>query len=488
MKVQDLRASPLVNGANAISARIVASWNAFATRWNPVVVIVVAWAVLTWPLLIWRGFHGDEGLAVTAARSALEDGHWITPYLYNTRFVERPTLLSWMIAAVSSPFGSVSQFTARLPVIVFLLAGCWLIFALLRRVSASVPAALLGALLFLACPIVQRAYALATADMVLAVLLFIAFIVWWDGYHAGRISIGRWSAIGGVLALAGLMKGPQPVAYFALGIGLFILITRSWRQLPGFILAGVICVIPIAAWYGYVYSPGDEGNWAAFMRFKPAAPLSNPVEAIFHLFSETMPAALLAIAFFVSIRLYGSERLQPGFLKATLCYGLAATVAVLFWPGGSTTRYFFPLIPPMCVLAGLGYDAFMKKEPLAVLPGLATGFGILVYAFVYSDIATPLLPRLSRSAQLDAARIAEMVKAVPAPIFRSEDTGLNVFALVPGRIRSENLDALKSIPAPAWIAVQPKWAQALIAARPNKLRVVMQFGQDEEWQLLRLDK
>ncbi len=474
--------------ATTIAARIVALWNAFATRWNPVVVIVIAWAVLTVPLVFLRGFHSDEGVAVTVARSAVEDGYWLTPHIFNTRFVERPTLLSWMIAALSAPFGSVSQFTARLPVILFLLTGCLLIYAMLRRASSSMPAALLGAALFLACPIVVRAYVMATADLPLAVLLFISFILWWNGYHAGRISLARWTAIGGTLALAGLMKGPQPVSYFAIGIGLFILITRSWKQISGFILAGVVCVIPIAAWYGYVYSPGDEGNWATFMRFSPATPLANPVEAIFHFFSETLPAALLAIAFFIAQGFYGSERLPPGFIKAMLCYGFAATVVILFWPGGSTTRYFFPLILPLCVLGGLGYDALMKKEPIAVVPGLAIGFGVLVYAFVYSDIATPLFPRLFRSAQIDSAHIGQLVKAVPAPIYRTGGVGLNVFTLVPGRITNTDIAALKTIAGPAWLAVEPEEANALIAARPNALKVVMPFGQDEEWRLLRLEK
>jgi 4-amino-4-deoxy-L-arabinose transferase-like glycosyltransferase len=488
MKIQDLRASPLILGANTFAARIVDRWNGFATHWNPVGVILMAWAVLAVPLVFLRGFHSDEGVAVTIARSALEDGYWVTPHIYNTRFVERPTLLSWMIAAVSAPFGSVSEFTARLPIVLFLLAGCWLIYALLRRVGSSIPAALLGVALFLACPIVMRGYALATADLPLAVLLFISFIVWWDGYSAGRVSLARWIAIGGVLALAGLMKGPQPVSYFALGIGLFILITRSWRQIPGFILAGIICVIPLAAWYGYVYSPGDEGQWAAFMRFSPAASLADPVEAVLRLISETLPGALLAIAFFIAKAIYGSESLPAGFIKALLCYGGTAAVAILFWPGGSTARYFFPLILPLCVFGGLGYDALMKKEPLAAASGLVVTFALLAYSFVYTDIAAPLMPKEFRSAQIDARRIAGLVKAEPAPIFRTGDAGLNVFTLVPGHITNTDVAALKTVAGPAWIAVYPEEAQALMAARPNTLRVVIPFGQDDEWRLLRLDK
>ena len=63
----------------------------------------------------------------------------------------------------------------------------------------------------------MRSYVMITADMPLAVLLFLAFVLWWDGYASGTLGFGRWIAIGLVLALAGLMKGPQPVSYFALG-------------------------------------------------------------------------------------------------------------------------------------------------------------------------------------------------------------------------------------------------------------------------------
>src|SRR6185437_97957 len=210
MRMQDFRTSPAFVTASKVAERPVAFWNVLATRWNPIGVILVAWAVLAMPLVFLRGFHSDEGVAVNVARAALEDGYWITPHIFNTRFVERPTLLSWITAAISVPFGSVSEFTARLPIVLFLLTGCLLIYALLRRVGSSIPAALLGAALFLACPIVIRAYAMATADLPLAVLLFISFFVWWDGYRAGRISLARWATVGSVLALAGLLKGPQP--------------------------------------------------------------------------------------------------------------------------------------------------------------------------------------------------------------------------------------------------------------------------------------
>ena len=207
--------------------------------------------------------------------------------------------------------------------------GCLLIYFLLRKV---------GAALFLACPLVLRAYVMITADLPLAVLLFLAFLLWWDGAAKGSIkgSIGlsRWIAIGVVLALAGLLKGPQPIAYFALGVGVFVLGRRSWWQLPGLVLAGLICAVPLALWYAAIYRPGDEGIWAAFMRVRPNLIFSGPLQASVRLLSETLPAALAAAVYLIARWFNGRDRAPRDSswrLRATLssrrsssCFGRVA--------------------------------------------------------------------------------------------------------------------------------------------------------------------
>jgi len=473
---------------STIPARIVAAWNAAAMRWNPIVVIVVAWALLAVPLVFFRGYNSDEGLAVSIARTALEDGDWLTPHMFNLRWIERPALLSWIIAALSAPFGSVSQVTARLPLILFLLLGCLLIDALLRKAAASVPAVLFGVALFLACPLVMRAYVMITADMPLAVLLFLAFVLWWDGHAEGSLGLGRWSLIGLVLALAGLMKGPQPISYFALGVGLFVLISRSWRQIPGLVLAGGIGAILLAAWYWHVYAAGDEASWAAFMRLRPVALLPGPLPASLKLFTETLPAALAAAAFLISLWRGGEKPERRAFVGALACYAFAASVVILFWPGGSAARYFFPMVPALAVLGGLGYDALAARRPLVVAPIMVLTAGLLAYALVYSVMAAPLLPTRFRETQIEAARITALVKAAPAPIYRTGDTALNILPYVPGRILNATPDELERVPAPAWIVLPTAEAAALTSRRPGKLRVVMPLGERDEWRLLRLDE
>ncbi len=472
---------------SALPARIVASWNAAAARWHPVGVIVVAWAVLAVPLVFFRGYTAHEGLAVSIARTALQTGDWLTPHMYNVRFVERPTLQSWIIAAISLPFGDVNQITARLPSVLFLLFGCLLIYWLLRRVAASVPAALLGVALFLACPLVMRSYVMITADLPLAVLLFFAFVLWWIGYAKDSISLTRWLAIGVVLALAALLKGPQPIGYFALGVGVFVVGTRSWRQIPGLVLAGVICAIPLAVWYILTYTPGDEATWGAFMRLaQPRETFSGPIGASVRVIADTLPAALLATAFLIAYGFREKRFVRPQFMAALACYAFVAAVLILFWPAGSTPRYYLPMVLPLCVFGGLGYDQLSVRRPQLVAPILVLTAGLLLYALAYS-VASPLLPQQFRQAQIEGARVTALVRAAPGPIYWSGDVALNLLPYLPLPIENRAFQELDTIHGPAWMIMSTADAETLLARRPSKLRIVTPLGDVEQWRLLRLD-
>jgi 4-amino-4-deoxy-L-arabinose transferase-like glycosyltransferase len=402
------------------------------------------------------------------------------------RWIERPTLLSWVIAAISAPFGEVNQITARLPIALSVLAGCLLIYWLLRQVSASVAAALFGAALFLACPLVIRSYVTITADLPLAVLLFLAFCLWWSGNAKGSISVLRWLAIGVVLAFAGLLKGPQPIAYFALGVGLYVLATRSWRQLPGLILAGLICAAPLAAWYAAVYTPGDEGSWAAFMRVRPAVLLPGPLGAGLDTLIDTVPAVLAAAAFLIGSAVRGREFVRPGFIAALACYAFTAAVVILFWPGGSLPRYYLPMVLPLSVFGGLGYDLFEARRPEIIAPILVLTAGLLIYALIYA-LVSPFLPRQYRQARIEAGELTALVQAAPAPIYRIGDVALNTLPYVPGRIVIATEVEMAAAPAPAWMILPADQAEALLARRPGKLRVVRPLGDVRQWRLLRLD-
>jgi hypothetical protein len=283
-----------------------------------------------------------------------------------------------------------------------------------------------------------------------------------------------------------LLKGPQPIGYFALGIGLYVLLTRSWRQLPGLILAGLICATPLAAWYAAIYTPGDEQTWGTFMRVHPAALFSSPPVAVVRTVGDALPALLLGGAFLVAQTLRPERTVVRGFVPALASYAFVAAVFVLFWPGGSTPRYYFPAILPLCVFAGLGYDRWSARRPEMIAPILILSAGLLVYALVYA-LASPFLPLQYRQARVEAGELTALVQAAPAPIYRIGDVALNVLPYVPGRIVIATVDEMAAAPAPAWMILPTDQADTLLARRPQELHVVRPLGDVGQWRLLRLD-
>jgi hypothetical protein len=202
---------------------------------------------------------------------------------------------------------------------------------------------------------------------------------------------------------------------------------------------------------------------------------------------DTLPATLAAAAFLIA-RAFGERGLlRPHFVAALASYAFAAALLTLFWPGGSTSRYYMPMLPPLAVFGGLGYDLLYRGRPDIVAPILVVTAALLVYALGYAA-ASPFFPKLFRHAEVDGARMAALVQAAPAPIYWSGDVALNILPYVPGRIRNVSMEQLADMAGPAWIVVAIPGADALIARRPNALHAVAPLGDREQWRLLRLDR
>jgi 4-amino-4-deoxy-L-arabinose transferase-like glycosyltransferase len=467
---------PRASAFQKSAQHVVRWWRSLASQEHALLYIIGIWALASVPQALLHGYHYVEGLTVAIAQSALDDGHWITPYIYNLRWIERPTILPAVIGTISLPFGHVYPFVARLPIILSLLAGILLVWRALLSV-ASKEAALFGAAIFLSCPIVIRYYVTSVADMPLAVLLFAAFLLWWNAYAAGRISMGRWIGIGCLLAVAALMKGPQPVAYFGLGVASFILLTSTWWQLPGLVVAGIVAAIPTASWYAYVFVPGDQNEWLRYTRLSSKGmiwprPFANGLDFFF----ETFPASLLATALLLTDARYVRKSVPHQFILALSCYAFACSFVVLFWPAEVNPRYILPMALPLCVLAGIAYDALSARRPALIAGSLAVMMGLLGYAIAHSVGDIVSTPAYSRS-KIVGEQIAELVRKAPAPIYRTNwSTAMNELSYVPAKILTIGPARIPAIARPAWIVVPTEEVSVLVAADHGRTKSVMTFG------------
>ena len=452
--------------------------------------IVLLWAMFVFPAISLRSFHYEEGNIVGIARSAIEDHRWLEPHLYGLRNVERPSLMSWIIAVLGIlAGGNVNQWVARAPAVLSLLSGCLLVFFLVRRYVSEL-AALFATLCFIASPMVLQKVVVAEADVLVSVILFAAFVVWWNGVEAGAVSFLRWFSLGAILALAALCKGPHPLAYFGLGIGAFHLLRRQWLHIAGLAVAGIIAGLISGAWYWAVYQPGDIQIWMAHSRLHGGASfwswVTDCVSFVGFVALETLPALILVAPFALIVSRPGTSK-SNDLVIALLLYASCCTAALVFWPD-ARGRYAMPAILALAAVAGLAFERYRVERPKLVHGSLGVGVILATYQIVLSWLIMPSVPEAFERTRNAARIVSAAVTAQPAPLYvLSESLNKNLIAYVREPMRVVTMPDLRTKPQPAWVLATPALEQRLRELLPDlsmSTRVVL--DSDETLHLLEL--
>ena len=194
----------------------------------------------------------DDVDAVQAqiGRTMLDSGDWVTARLDGIAYLEKSPLKYWMIACSFAAFG-VSDWAARLPVVLSILAICWLIGAI-GRWGFGQRAGFYAGLVFATSLGLFLFTRILIPDVVLTGT--IALSLWGmlraldaDEPRAKLWIYTAWSAIGAGLLLKGLIAALFPcgaaAVYLLLSRQLFV--KRTWQRLRPF--SGVALMLLIAA-------------------------------------------------------------------------------------------------------------------------------------------------------------------------------------------------------------------------------------------------
>ena len=432
--------------------------------------ILGAWAAASLPNLAVRSFRWEEGNYAVMARDMLARGDLLEPTIFGLRWAEKPALLAWLIAGVARLTGAVDEWSARLIPMLAILATALLVERFTRR-YASQPAALLAAMAFMFCPMLLRKIRIAEPDTIIAFLSFAALVVWWNGEERGRVSVGRWLACGGLLAALTMAKGPQPVGFFALGVGGYLVARRRWVALPGLALCLALPAAATLAWAATVYR-GDQdlSVWATYLRvhdlrFNVRHYLRERVRFALGLPIDLLPSTLLVPA---ALRAWWRTRRHdapPSPILPLAAYAGLCTLALVVWPG-TKTRYAMPIAPAVAVVAALAFGPLIRRRHWIAIAALAVTVGLFVYQVILVTLVIPYnvakygAPR-RRAPVLDAA-----IAASPAPVFTIGKAQSNKLFYLTHPILSVGPDdpVLKS---PAWVFASRRQLVRLRALRPD---------------------
>lgn len=452
------------------------------SQW-PILWVIGLFAVQAFPATIIRASNLEEGTILAIARGAVEDGHWLTPFIYGERFIEKPVLQSWMAALFGELGGGVTLWSLRIPHLCIFLAGALLVYSLLRSVTGK-SAAVFGALCWITMPVVAPKFINAEPDVVLATLLFAAFYVWWQGTSDDRMTFGRWACVTVLLALAGLTKGPQPIAYFTLGVGAYILLKQR-DQILAFLIANLCAGLVIGGWYALVYQHNDLATWKSYSRLSNTtsglATVRGHLDFIKSLAIEFLPGSILiGPAVMIAIRTWQTKTWRTRTLQtktwqtkrndlllAAVLYSLACTLLLLFWPGKVAARYAMPGTVTLAVVCGLMFEQWRDSHRKVIVSALFVTYLIFFGLLVRGWVVMPFWPQLFEQSRMAGAEISSAIQNRPDPLYVIQGSSeLNMLSYVRGRIQTVTLDDLARLKTDSVAMLLPDERQTLARQAP----------------------
>jgi 4-amino-4-deoxy-L-arabinose transferase-like glycosyltransferase len=328
--------------------------------------LVLFWAGLYLPGLDKSELQGEEARRILPGVAMLETGNWILPELNGRPYFRKPPLVNWAIAGSIHLTGERTEWAARLPSAVAVLALV-LVVAWTGSRWMPVAQAFVAALFVLTTVSILEKGRLAEIEAIYIMLTGIALAHWLAAWVNKETGWRLWLIPGVFLGLGILAKGPTHLLFFYALVIPALVLSREKRQLVSFWHFGALAVMAFifAVWYlPYRQATAGlnaEGVWVSQMKervdgsgFDLGSFLMNPPRA----FSNGLPWVLFAILWWKTGLFKGGESAPP------LPPRLALLVRALRWPlvicflgvllvPGMLPRYTLPVIPVIALLAAL---------------------------------------------------------------------------------------------------------------------------------------
>jgi 4-amino-4-deoxy-L-arabinose transferase-like glycosyltransferase len=376
----------------------------------------------------------DEAREVGIIQDIAERGRWALPRFNDSVFPDKPLLYHWLAAAVCVHDGACTERQVTLPsalsalllAIVIGLAG-----ALLFDTGTGV----VGAVLIGLTPSIFDRARVARPDVLLTMLLATALLVFYAWWQDGGRSRLRRRALGVLLGLAVLAKGPVGPAVAAVTMLLFLACRRDLgraRELlrvdvlvPACVIGGSWYVIALLGWGGAFADQhfvrrylGNVLGGDIAMGVQPSHSVLHHVTFYpLHVLLGTLPWTPLLIAALVWIWRNPDRRADARLQFLQIWIG---TVVVVFSVAALKLRhYVFPALPAAALLAA-PFTVELLRAPTGAttmsprrLMGFTVGIAVLVIAAASLWWTAGGVTMLSRSDRELADVIEGMVRTQP---------------------------------------------------------------------------
>ncbi len=357
-------------------------------RWEFTLLFLIG--ALTLPaLLINLGDHtfiDDEGIRSLVAFEMMESGDYIHTTMNDEAYYKKPPLYNWVLVAAFTITGSVNEWSARLPTVLFLLTFLVLIFFAIRRATGDTTMAFVVAALTLTSGrILFWDSFLGLIDMAFSMTIFGLFLWLYFRYRSRQwfaYFIGAWL----IAAIAFLLKGLPAVVFLGLSITAHLLSEKQWKKLfhPGQFMGAVLFLLLVGGYYWLRLEGADPETvfGTLFTESAQRTPthhgigkvllhiLTFPFEMTYHF----LPWSLLLLFLFPIRSLW--TRLEHPFVRFNLLM-IAANIPI-YWISPDVFPRYLLMFVPMFSLIGYVLYTTASDRPRRLFYALLATVAVLI--------------------------------------------------------------------------------------------------------------
>ena len=345
---------------------------------------------------------GSEGRWAVIARTMLQSGDLLSPTLGVHYYWDKPLLSYWQILPFAYIHGNVSEFTARLPSVVWAMIMLLLTYDLAKRWLGERTA-------LVSVGILASSYAFvfwgrnAQVEMTNAAMILIC--LWYFFKHKSDDKHTWVYVLGVMMALGANMKGLVLYAVPVFCIVLLSVIKREWSWIPPlrvFVMAGLLSmiiflVVPVlSSIHAATWRPLQWFWYENFMRFFGVYDHKSPFYTYFiEIFYFAAPwSVVLPVAI-----VYCSQEARRRLSQIPEVLILFSAIFLFFTLSGSRRAYYLlPILPFVAILVAKVLTEYAAgslgrgmQGTLRVF-GVLLGFGLITLSGV--SLALPQIPHM----------------------------------------------------------------------------------------------
>ena len=212
-------------------------------------IVLAVWVAIYLPGLGTLEIKGEEGRRILPAISMLQTGNYIVPQVGSDPYFTKPPLVNWLVAGSFKLFGRRSEWAARLPSALCILAVA-LAFATIARSALGGNGSLAAALIWMTnFGIIEKGRLIEIEALYTSVcgLALICWLSWWQQRRSRWLT---WIVPWVFLGLGLLAKGPVLLVFFYAVVIAVLYRARELRTIwnPAHFLGLIVMVGIFAAW------------------------------------------------------------------------------------------------------------------------------------------------------------------------------------------------------------------------------------------------